>query len=72
MGYGLQVEMYYQQKDSPELLQWSSKGMLDALAMGYEVFGFGSILDKVAQKLAGKVYPREILQQVYKILNRPH
>jgi len=31
--------------------------MLDALAMGYEVFGFSSILDKVTQKLGLNVAP---------------
>ena len=47
----MQVELDVAQNDLPKFLQWSSKGMLDALAMGYEVFGFGSILDQVAQRL---------------------
>jgi len=57
MGYGLQVEIDCQHEDPPEYLHWSSKGMLDALAMGYELFGFSSILDKVAQKLDLDVTP---------------
>lgn len=39
---------------------------------GKDLEEFYRVHDKVAQKLAGKVYPREILEQVYKILNRPH
>ncbi len=57
MGYGLQVEMDGDQEHLPALVQWSSKGLLDALAMGYEVFGYGSILDKVAAKLNLDVAP---------------
>lgn len=37
--------------DGPDFIHWSSKGLLDALAMGYEIFGFGSTLDDIAQEL---------------------
>ena len=51
MGYGLQVELDLEIEDVPDFLHWSSKGMLDALAMDYEVHGFCSILDNVAERL---------------------
>lgn len=38
---------------------------------GKDLEDFYRVHDKVAQKLTGKVYPKEILEQVYKILNRP-
>jgi hypothetical protein len=57
MGFGLHVEFTPSVDDGPDFIHWSSKGMLDALAMGYEVFGFGSILDSVAQELNLDVSP---------------
>jgi hypothetical protein len=57
MGYGLHVEFDHEVDDPPEYLSWSSKGMLDALAMGYEIFGFASILDLVAERLNVDVRP---------------
>jgi hypothetical protein len=58
MGYGLQNEFSEGFEEIPANLQyWGSSAMLDALAMGYELFGFGSILDQVAEKLNLDVTP---------------
>jgi TRAP-type C4-dicarboxylate transport system substrate-binding protein len=39
---------------------------------GKDLEEFYRVHDKVAKDLTGKVYPREILEQVYRLLKRPH
>lgn len=51
MGNRLYVELDKEIDNPPEFLNWGSSGLLDAFAMGYEVFGFGSILDLFADRL---------------------
>lgn len=67
----LTLELRKQTGDTVKMLQ---QGGLIVLPMpeGKHLQEFYSVHDKVAKALVGKVYPREILDQVYEILNRPH
>lgn len=61
-------------KQTGEAVKMLQQAGLVVLPMpeGRDLREFYSVHDKVAKALAGKVYPKKILDQVYKILNRPH
>ena len=42
------------------------------VAEGRDLAEFYAIHERVARKLTGKIYPKAVLERVYKILNRPH
>ncbi len=67
----LTLELRKQEGESVKTLQ---QGGLVVLPMpdGRNLEAFYSVHDIVAKALANKIYPREILDQVYNILNRPH
>lgn len=67
----LTVELRKQSGEAVKMLQQSG---LEVIPMpeGKDLEAFYRVHDTVAKALVDKVYPREILDQVYDILNRPH
>ena len=67
----LTLELRRQTGDTIKLLKDGGLTMLP-MPTGKDLEEFYRVHDEVAKKLTGKVYPKEILDQVYEILNRPH
>jgi len=60
-----------QNKETFQLIQNSGLTIIP-VPSGLNLNKFYNIHEQVARKLEGKIYPKEVLEQVYNILNRPH
>jgi TRAP-type C4-dicarboxylate transport system substrate-binding protein len=66
----LTSELREQSEESLSLIQKSGLKIIPSPS-GSDLAEFYGIHDKVAQSLAGKIYPKELLDRVYGILKRP-
>ena len=66
----LTTELRTQAEESIKLIEKSGVKIIPMPAES-DLKDFYRIHDQVAQKLTGTVYPKEVLDKVYKILKRP-
>ncbi len=66
----LTVDLRKQSDEAVKMIQDSGLTIVP-VPKGNDLTQFYRIHDRVAKELAGKIYPKEVLEQVYKILGRP-
>ena len=65
----LTLALRAQSKEAVSLIQKSGLNIIP-IPTGQALEEFYSVHDRVAKKLTGKIYPRELLERVYTILGR--